>query len=166
MPVVLLAIDEVPLTAAAIKWTINTVVKPGDTLFIASCAVPKIPIGRSTDNFNGIRKQAAKELEIRLRAITQIIQMETKRNDFTLEVEMELSKLDQSDHVVSLCSKLEPKKVILFLSDESQPWLARMLNGNLATVISAQIAIKPTILTADLVRKLEDNDIWNVGVMT
>jgi hypothetical protein len=48
---VLLAIDEVPLTAAAMKWVINTMVSPGDTLFIASCAVPNIPYGRSADGF-------------------------------------------------------------------------------------------------------------------
>jgi hypothetical protein len=165
MGIVLLAVDEVPLTAAAIKWTVNTVVKPGDTLFIASCAIPIVPIGRSADNFQSIRKRAAKELEIRLRAITQIVQSETKRTDFNFEIEVELSKLDQSDHVVSLANKLEPKKIVLFLSDESQPWLSRLLNGSMASIISSQISIKPTVLTPDLVRKLDDNDIWQVGIM-
>jgi hypothetical protein len=165
MGVVLLAIDEVPLTAAAIRWTINTVVKAGDILYIASCAIPNIPVGRSVDNFAAIRRQAAKELEIRLRAITQIVCEETRRHDFELKVDVELSKLDQSDHVIALATQLDPKKIVLFLAEETQPWLSRMLVGSVASLIRSKVSVVPTVLTNEMVQKLEDNDIWNVGIM-
>jgi histidinol dehydrogenase len=79
------------------------------------------------NNIASLRKKAAQQLEIRLRAICEIIREEQKRDDFCLELEVELSKLDQSDHIIELMNRLAPEKVVLYLADEQQPWLAKYL---------------------------------------
>ena len=50
---VILCLDETPLVAAALRWTLKLLLTDSkyDKLFVLSCANPIIPAGRTSDNF-------------------------------------------------------------------------------------------------------------------
>ena len=158
-PNVLLALDETQLTGAAISWTIKNIVNRNDRLIIAACALPDIPIGRSPDGFLAYRKREAARMESRLKAIVEIILKELK---MVLEVEfnIHLFKPEQADHIAQLVHLRKPRKIILYLDNQTQPWLHRMLKGDISAFIALKCPIKPTILNDELLRKLDECNIW------
>ncbi|KAJ3302271.1 hypothetical protein HDV03_005210 [Kappamyces sp. JEL0829] len=158
---VILSLDESPLAAAAIRWTIQTIVRQDDHFIIVSCGNPPIPPGRSADNFAALRKEEAAKLQQRLSLIAEAVRSEFKNLEFRLSFDIEHWKLNQLEHTIDLVSKIQPQKVVLFLNQEEQPWLTRVMAGDGAQVIAKRCtSCRPTILTKDLLMRLDDRDIF------
>lgn len=157
--IVLLAVDETSLTAAAISWTINNVTKPKDVLLIAACAQPDIPIGRSPDGFFQLRKREAILLESRLKTYVDLILKDLRLN-LVVEFDIHMFKPEQADHISQLVQLKKPRKIVLYLDNSIQPWIQRMLKGNISDFLASKCPIKPTILDDKVLRKLDDQSIW------
>ena len=157
--VVLLAIDETCLAAAAITWTIKNVVTASDTLLIAACAQPDIPIGRSPDGFFRLRKREAESLESRLKAYVELI-LRDLRISLNVEFNIHMFKPEQADHIAQLVHSRKPRKIVFYLNNSMQPWLHRMLKGDISAFLALKCPVKPTILDDILLRKLDDQTIW------
>lgn len=84
--------------------------------------------------------------------------------NINVSFDIEPWKINQADHTIYTCQKINPKKIILFLDDEQQPTLTRWMNGHISSYIASKISshvdAHPTILSVDLLRKLDDRDIF------
>ena len=139
----------------------------GDHLCIVSCANPPIPPGKSSDNWSALRRDAASKLRERLQITTNALIYElhhSKSSNFEIKVsfEIEIWKINQIDHTVELIHSKKPEKVVLFLQTDEQPWLTKFISGEANKVIANRCSaiVRPTILTKDLLMRLDDCDIF------
>lgn len=160
MKTILLAIDETTLYSACIRWTIKTCVSKGDTLYIASCS-PQFTTARTSFQ----PKKAAHELSVRLKATVEIIKNDLKRSDFNYKVDVSHYKLEQPNHVLTLVESLKPSKLIIYLNEAKRPLLSRWTISSVSNLIKANAHCNSIILCDDMIRKLDDADVWNVGLM-
>ncbi|KAJ3276227.1 MutS protein msh4 [Terramyces sp. JEL0728] len=163
--VILLAVDDCDLVGAAVKWTIQSCIQKGDTLVIASCSSTIVPTGRNMEAFAGLKKKAAEDLKLKLKAFTHIAQQDSGITGFQVMYEIGGSKHNQNDLIINLIQTKQPRKVILFLDPSQQSIINRFTIGDSAKYISRYCQSPPTILTQDMVRKLDDMDIWSLGTM-
>ncbi|KAJ3261358.1 hypothetical protein HK103_005966 [Boothiomyces macroporosus] len=123
--IVLLAVDECDLVGAAIKWTIQSCIQKGDTLIITSCSRAIIPTGRNMEAFAGLKKKAAEDLQLKLKAFTHVAQQDTRMTGFQVMYEVGGSKHDQNDLIINLIQTKQPRKVVLFLDPSQQSIINR-----------------------------------------
>lgn len=158
----ILSLDETPLVAAAFRWTLE-LLQSGDNLLILGCANPTIPPGRSPDNFAKIRWEEAVRVRERFRTILGIVGSEDDvKKNINVSFDIEPWKLNQPDHIISTISKIQPNKIILFLDDKQQPSITRWMNGHVSSYIASKVSsnVRPAILSEELLRRLDDRDIF------
>ena len=103
-------------------------------------------------------------MQQRLENILRLLQADYHRaKNITIHFSIEPWKLNQVDHTLRMISKYKEalKKVILFLDDDQQPKIHRWRHGNISQYIASKIiGLRPTILSKELLMKLDDQNIF------
>ena len=113
-----------------------------------------------------LRKEEGLRLQQRLETILLLVRKDHHVDSRNIKIHFNIEpwKLNKVDHTLEMIAKWKPRKVILYLDNEQQPIIHRWINGDISECISSRIpnelGIHPTILSKELLMKIDDRDIF------
>lgn len=150
---VLLSITENSLFEIVVTWTASKVLREGEHLSIL-CFVSQSPTARTEQDITSALAISQKRISKILERIEQL-----KRN-YSLRIVKEWNAI--SETTLHTINALNPRKLVLFI-DIVENWVTKLLMGSVIESIRDKANVETTILTSDLMKRMQDMDVFGLS---